>query len=141
MTPEERRKYNQKYYEKNRQKILADYQANAEERRKYGREHARKMVDENPEHAKNKKEYRIKWAFENPGRIKVYEKRDRENRTEERLASQAVKIAVRSGHLLKPRACESCGKISRVHGHHGDYSKPLAVRWLCQPCHLKIHRK
>jgi hypothetical protein len=141
MTPEERKKYNQKYYEKNREKILAGYHADPEERRKHGREYARKMVDENPEYAKSKKAYRIKWASENPGKIKVYEKRNREASVVKRLASQAVKIAVRSGHLLKPRACESCGKILRIHGHHDDYSKPLAVRWLCQICHLKIHRK
>jgi len=141
MTPEQRREYNQKYYEKNREKILAEYYANPEERRKYGREHARKLVDENPEHAKNKNAYRIKWASENPDKIKIYWEKNRRGSVAKRLASQAVRVAVRSGHLLKPHACESCGKISRVHGHHDDYSRPLAVRWLCQPCHLKIHRK
>jgi hypothetical protein len=141
MTPEERKKYNQKYYEKNRERILAEYHAGPEERRTYGREHARKMVAENPEYAKNKKEYRIKWAAENPGKIEIYWERNRTRSAAKRLASQAVRVAVRGGHLLKPRACESCGKISRIHGHHDDYSKPLAVRWLCQICHLKIHRK
>lgn len=45
--------------------------------------------------------------------------------------------AIRDGRLKKG-ACENCGSV-RVLAHHDDYLKPLQVRWLCQPCHVRWH--
>jgi len=47
--------------------------------------------------------------------------------------------ALREGVLVRPEACEQCGKRSPVHGHHGDYSRPLDVEWLCPACHSRHH--
>jgi len=58
-------------------------------------------------------------------------------------AREQLKSAVRRGDILKPTACEDCGKElpSRlIHGHHHDYSKPLEVEWLCTRCHGRRHR-
>lgn len=44
----------------------------------------------------------------------------------------------------KPSKCEGCLiklEAKLIQGHHADYSKPLAVKWLCAPCHGLIHRK
>ena len=49
--------------------------------------------------------------------------------------------AVKSGKILRPKRCSRCGARAKVHGHHEDYSKPLAVEWLCSPCHREHHRK
>lgn len=49
-----------------------------------------------------------------------------------RRARVAVGNAIRDGRLEKS-VCEVCGD-ARVEAHHADYSKPLAVRWLC-PIH------
>lgn len=54
-------------------------------------------------------------------------------------ARAAVGNAVRDGRLFKPDRCEHCGKADRLHGHHHDYSKPLAVVWLCVACHRQHH--
>jgi len=49
----------------------------------------------------------------------------------------AVARAVASGTLTRG-PCAVCGAL-KVHGHHGDYSKPLDVVWLCPPHHRQLH--
>lgn len=56
-------------------------------------------------------------------------------------ARTALQRALRNGALTRPSACEQCGSQKRLHGHHADYSRPLAVRWLCQSCHLQLHAR
>ena len=34
--------------------------------------------------------------------------------------------------------CEVCGE-PRADRHHDDYDKPLDIRWLCRPCHIRHH--
>lgn len=43
----------------------------------------------------------------------------------------------RRGKLI-PQPCP-CGS-SNVEMHHPDYSRPLAVIWMCRPCHMAEHR-
>jgi hypothetical protein len=47
--------------------------------------------------------------------------------------------AKKSGKIVPPSKCESCGREVKLHAHHEDYSKPLDVKWLCRPCHNKLH--
>lgn len=56
------------------------------------------------------------------------------------LARQMFGSAIRSGRILRPKECSACHAQCVPHGHHDDYSKPLEVRWLCQPCHMAHHR-
>lgn len=63
---------------------------------------------------------------------------------EKQRAREYLKGAVRRGSILKPSRCEECGEVfqkSKIHGHHSDYSKPYAVKWLCSICHGLEHRK
>lgn len=65
-----------------------------------------------------------------------------------RSACYAVRNALRSGKLVRPKCCESCGGketfnkrgYSLLEAHHDDYSKPLEVRWLCKTCHRHWHQ-
>ena len=51
----------------------------------------------------------------------------------------AVQTAMRTGRLVRPAACETCGKEKKVVAHHDDYAYPLEVRFLCLPCHRQHH--
>jgi hypothetical protein len=55
------------------------------------------------------------------------------NHPERKAATVAVNNAVRDGRLTK-QPCEVCGN-PKAEAHHDDYSKPLDVRWLCNPHH------
>lgn len=54
-------------------------------------------------------------------------------------ADVAVGRALAKGEL-KREPCEQCGK-RKSEAHHDDYSKPLAVRWLCRPHHRQWHKE
>lgn len=64
----------------------------------------------------------------------------RERSPEKVAARNAVNSAVKRGELQKPAACEECGQVKPVAGHHEDYARPLHVRWLCRRCHGLVHR-
>ena len=57
-----------------------------------------------------------------------------------------VENAIGRGQIVR-QPCEVCGADGKaadgrsiVQAHHDDYSKPLDIRWLCQPCHHEWHR-
>ena len=54
-------------------------------------------------------------------------------------AHRKLQRAVSSG-TVKRQPCEVCGAV-KTHAHHEDYSKPLAVMWLCPLHHAEQHRK
>jgi len=58
---------------------------------------------------------------------------------EKQRARVKLNYAVKIGKINKPKKCEVCKKIGKLHGHHHDYSKPLEVKWVCTGCHADIH--
>ena len=55
-----------------------------------------------------------------------------------RNAQSLLAYHVRCGNVIRPEACESCGRSGlKIEGAHKDYSRPLDVRWLCRSCHVK----
>lgn len=59
----------------------------------------------------------------------------------ERLqARRKLHYAVKVGRLVRPDACDECGKACKPHAHHHNYDLPLDVRWLCPSCHGLQHR-
>ena len=56
-------------------------------------------------------------------------------------AHRAVQHALKVGTLKRPEQCEKCGDETYTIAHHPDYSKPLKVIWLCDACHIRLHRE
>lgn len=52
-------------------------------------------------------------------------------------ARRNTRYAIRAGVLVQ-QPCRDCGELE-VQVHHEDYSKPLEVIWLCDPCHREVH--
>jgi hypothetical protein len=61
----------------------------------------------------------------------------RSRRPEQIQARESLSKAIKRG-IIKRQPCEVCGN-PRSHGHHPDYSRPLDVKWLCQPHHQQEH--
>jgi len=52
-------------------------------------------------------------------------------------ARRLARYAVSRGQLIR-QPCESCGALT-AEMHHDSYLEPLTVRWLCPPCHRRVH--
>lgn len=54
---------------------------------------------------------------------------------------QAVKMALKRGHLVRATKCELCGKEGKTQGHHHKgYAEEnwLEIQWLCVKCHTTV---
>lgn len=58
---------------------------------------------------------------------------------EKRATRAATHAAVRRGEIQRPNQCSRCGSVGPLDVHHFDYSDPLDIAWLCNPCHLAGH--
>src|SRR6478672_12211906 len=52
-----------------------------------------------------------------------------------RRAHWRVKYALKTGRLVRPSECSTCGREAFIEAAHQDYTRPLDVRWLCHFCH------
>jgi ribosomal protein S27AE len=57
---------------------------------------------------------------------------------QKKAAHDAVYYAIKTGKLAK-ESCAHCGSNEQVQAHHENYSNPLAVTWVCIPCHSALH--
>jgi transposase-like protein len=70
---------------------------------------------------------------------KLYSREYRDRYPIKYRARMAVRNAIRNGSIVKGEQCQSCGSSKNIQAHHSDYSKPLAVEWLCRSCHYEWH--
>ncbi len=71
--------------------------------------------------------------------VRATKKYDKNNPLK-RIAQNKLNGAVRF-KKIKRMPCEVCGSISKIHGHHKDYDKPLEVIWLCRQHHAELHKE
>jgi hypothetical protein len=128
-----------RWYEANRERA-------AENRKRWDLENADRVGELSRRwHEENRDKKRAanrRWRRENPEKEAAKSLRYRERYPEKVEARNALNHAVRDGLLGKPERCSRCGMPTphdELHGHHGDYSKPLEVEWLCVGCHNEIH--
>lgn len=57
-----------------------------------------------------------------------------------RKAHILIANRIRDGSIKRPIRCENCLMECHPQAHHCDYTKPLDVMWLCQPCHVEWHK-
>lgn len=77
---------------------------------------------------------------DNPGWNTAGNKAWIEKNRDKYRAHKAVAAAIKIGRLTR-QPCERCGATELVHAHHDDYSKRLAVLWLCPTHHRERHRE
>jgi len=78
--------------------------------RKYDRERASR-----PNRKKHNTDNTKRWRQKHPDRYK---------------AQVALNNAIRDGRVARKTRCEHCGRKTKLHGHHPDYSKIFEVIWL-----------
>lgn len=106
----------------------------------YRSEHYRQV--QNRKHAARRAAGKLKYSDAS------HAKRSYAKYPEKAKAKRAVRTAIESGKLIKPSVCDACGCIPKplrdgrpgLQGHHPDYSRPLAVEWLCHACHQTRHK-
>lgn len=104
--PEERREFNRRYRDEHREELNA-----------YSREWRRRKYAEDAE-------YRAK--------VQAHARSIPNAITNCRAATHR---AIKRGELIRPDACEECGRVGTVEAAHYSYAEPLNVRWLCRQCH------
>ena len=60
-------------------------------------------------------------------------------RTLAQRASSLVNHEVEHGRLCVPERCQRCQRECVPQAHHGDYSRPFDIEWLCVECHAVEH--
>jgi hypothetical protein len=142
-------------YEKQKQNARDNYYKNKVKRLKQVKEYYLKNWDKRAEQKKA-------WQERNVEKIRAYHKdyyqeyyKSFEKRRvrsgavakwlgknkEKTLCHYVLRNAVRRGDVIRPNRCIECGTNGKIHAHHPDYNKPLAVMWLCAICHSKQHKK
>jgi hypothetical protein len=154
--------YLKEWRKRNAERVKAYNEANAERRAKQTadwlaahpeqrRAYSQKFRDKNPDYLKNwrkqnrekARQHSEKWRSENHDKWRESANRARQkHRLEHPDREHARSItadAIRTGKLIRPNACSRCGIPCSPHAHHPNYSKPLEVIWLCEPCHRLEH--
>lgn len=108
--PEDQKRHDKAYYQRNRDKILAHC------KEIYRLKHP---IVKRKRHTLTPVEKNKRWREENPHK-------------------SAIQTHARR-HTCLASNCSNCETSEHLERHHPDYSKPLQVITLCHSCHMKLH--
>lgn len=83
----------------------------------------------------NKEDYQ-----RNPERHRLDTSLRKKLEPEKNRARSSLYYAVVTAKVHPPDSCSMCDKREKLQAHHSDYTKPLDVVWVCQPCHNLLER-
>lgn len=86
---------------------------------------------------KKRKEDPVKWEKELEYKRRYVKS---EKFRQKRKCHEIVNNAIRDGRLFVG-PCQKCYNTHDIDAHHEDYTKPLAITWLCKKCHGERHRE
>ena len=125
---EEVKKYNKKYYNKNRDKIL-------ERVKRYNKEYPEKRREWEKKNPNYREEYNREYSKKN--REKLTKK------TRDRRKKNPVKVKARlyaQNHKQIGDICNLCGAKEKLHFHHTNYGMNEGIT-LCTKCHANTHKE
>jgi hypothetical protein len=126
--PEKEKIYRRKTYLKHRESRIQrqlKYERNLSIEKKLERDEKRRIAYRNNSDAKRNKRNYQKNIYD-PIKLK---------------ANKILNEAIRLKQIIRPKTCSICNEITKLDGHHADYSKPLEVIWVCRKCHRTIHKR
>ena len=133
--PEARKRYNREHRLKN----LAEY---TKRDREYRESHKEEIYERHRKYTEDNRDKHRAWCqkankiWRKKHGAKYYRKYRRKKGEAEKITARwKVREALKRGTLSRPDYCSRCGLKCKPHAHHDDYSKPLEVIWLCNPCH------
>lgn len=125
------------YYYDHREAVLKKSEKyRGENKRKISERAAIKRLSDPGRFEKNRVRHKA-WSTKNREKLNEYQRKWYQNNKEKRRAHVVLHRAVKKGIIERSKTCEQCGKLAKTDGHHEDYSKPLEVKWLCKPCHMR----
>jgi len=139
----------EKYKELARQSAKKARETNPEKYREYrdrwNRENRARVTVQARERAKERVEsYKAtvkRWREKNKDKIHESVKNSIKRNPEKTLSRKLFHYYLKNETLVRNPKCEMCMMECRTEAHHEDYAYPLQVKWVCKPCHGKIHRK
>lgn len=117
----------------------AKVRENRAEKADYYRDYDARRFQEDPKVKARHKRYQATAAGK--ASLSASRKKWMASNPEKRAAHVLLNNSLRSGRVVKPDKCSSCGSGGRMEGHHEDYARPLDVLWLCRQCHVIKHRE
>lgn len=140
-TKEERREYNRKWREENKEKLISYRQRSKEKNKIYFENWKKRRFGNHKKYVEYTRENRaayIKAHREERNALARKKAKEDPHFLIRRKATNTVAVAIRTGRLRR-MPCEVCGD-KNTQAHHCNYNNLLDVHWLCRKHHIEWHK-